>query len=126
VIAWVILQRTAFGRKVYFIGANRAVAEVLRVEVGRVKTAIFGASSTVAALAGLLFAARVGRGARRRGAGVRARHHHHRPLGGVSIFGGVGSIPARCLRILIVLISATAWRLRTSPGTSSRASWGSC
>jgi ribose/xylose/arabinose/galactoside ABC-type transport system permease subunit len=59
-LAFLILQRTAFGRKVYFIGANRAVAEYSGLDVRAVKAWIFIASGTISALAGLLFAARVG------------------------------------------------------------------
>jgi rhamnose transport system permease protein len=113
--AWVVLQRTAFGRKVTFIGANRAVAEYSGVEVGRVKATIFVASSTIAASR----ASFTPRGWARSGAtSPRASSSTSSPssLGGVSIFGGVGSITGTVLAILIVLPCATAWRSPTSPG----------
>ena len=103
ILAWVILQHTAFGRKVTFIGANRAVADYSGVEVGRVKTAIFVASSTVAALAGLLFAARVGAVRGDVALGFELDVITIVLLGGVSIFGGVGSITGTVLAVLIVL-----------------------
>ncbi len=103
VAAWVILQRTVFGRKVTFIGANKAVAEYSGVEVGRVKVTLFVASSTVAALAGLLFAARVGAVRGDVALGFELDVITIVLLGGVSIFGGVGTITGTVLAILIVL-----------------------
>ena len=101
--AWVVLQRTAFGRKVTFIGANRAVAEYSGVEVGRVKATIFVASSTIAALAGLLYAARLGAIRGDIASGFELDIITIVLLGGVSIFGGVGTITGTVLAILIVL-----------------------
>lgn len=103
VAAWVILQRTVFGRKVTFIGANKAVADYSGVEVGRVKATLFVASSTVAALAGLLFAARVGAVRGDVALGFELDVITIVLLGGVSIFGGVGTITGTVLAILIVL-----------------------
>ncbi len=102
-LAWVVLQRTAFGRKVTFIGANRAVAEYSGVDVGRVKTVLFVASSTVSALAGLLYAARLGAIRGDIAAGFELDVITIVLLGGVSIFGGVGTITGTLLAILIVL-----------------------
>jgi rhamnose transport system permease protein len=101
--AWVVLQRTAFGRKVTFIGANRAVAEYSGVEVGRVKATIFVASSTIAAVAGLLYAARLGAIRGDIASGFELDIITIVLLGGVSIFGGVGTITGTVLAILIVL-----------------------
>lgn len=101
--AWVVLQRTAFGRKVTFIGANKAVAEYSGVEVGRVKAILFVGASTVAALAGLLFAARTGAVRGDVALGFELDIITIVLLGGVSIFGGVGSITGTVLAILIVL-----------------------
>jgi rhamnose transport system permease protein len=103
VVAWVVLQRTAFGRKVTFIGANRQVAEFSGVEVGRIKASIFVASSTVAALAGLLYAGRVGAVRGDVALGFELDVITIVLLGGVSIFGGVGTITGTVLAILIVL-----------------------
>ncbi len=103
VLAWMILQRTAFGRKVTFIGANRAVAEYSGVEVARVKATLFVASSAVAALAGLLYAARLGAIRGDIAAGFELDVITIVLLGGVSIFGGVGTITGTVLAILIVL-----------------------
>jgi len=103
VIAFVILQRTAFGRRVYFIGSSREVAAFSGVDVGRVKAAIFVASGLVSALAGLLYAARVGAVRGDVALGFELDIITIVLLGGVSIFGGVGTITGTLLSILIVL-----------------------
>lgn len=102
-LAWVLLHRTVFGRQVTVIGASRAVAEYSGVDVGRVKTAVLVASSGVAALAGLLFAARVGAVRGDVALGFELDIITIVLLGGVSIFGGVGSVTGTVLAILIVL-----------------------
>ena len=102
-IAVLILQRTAFGRKVYFIGANRAVAEYSGLDVRAVKARIFIASGVISALAGLLFAARVGAVRGDIASGFELDIITMVLLGGVSIFGGAGTMSGTILAILIVL-----------------------
>ena len=103
VLAVLFLQRTAFGRKVYFIGANRAVAEYSGLDVRVVKAKIFIASGMISALAGLLFAARVGAVRGDIANGFELDIITIVLLGGVSIFGGVGTMSGTILAILIVL-----------------------
>jgi rhamnose transport system permease protein len=103
VLAFVVLQRTAFGRKVYFIGANRAVADYSGIDVGRVKALVFVAAGVISALAGLLYAARVGAVRGDVALGFELDIITIVLLGGVSIFGGMGTISGTVLAILIVL-----------------------
>lgn len=102
-IAWVILERGVFGRKVYVIGNNSEVARFSGVAVDKVKMKLFVTSGLVAALAGILFAARLG--------SVRGSLAEFFELdiitmvllGGVSIFGGSGSMLGVVLAIFTVL-----------------------
>ena len=103
ILATLLLQRTAFGRKVYFIGANRAVAEYSGLDVRAVKAKIFIASGVISALAGLLFAARVGAVRGDIANGFELDIITMVLLGGVSIFGGAGTMSGTILAILIVL-----------------------
>lgn len=102
-LAVLTLQRTAFGRKVYFIGANRAVAEYSGLDVRAVKAKVFIASGVISALAGLLFAARVGAVRGDIASGFELDIITMVLLGGVSIFGGTGTMSGTILAILIVL-----------------------
>lgn len=103
VIAVIILQYSAFGRYVYVIGNSQDVARYSGVKVRRVKMALFIASGTIAALAGLLFAARLGAVRGNMAEGFELDIITMVLLGGVSIFGGSGTLTGVILAILIIL-----------------------
>lgn len=116
VLGVLILQRTAFGRKVYFIGANRQVAEYSGLDVRAVKARIFIASGVISALAGLLFAARVGAVRGDVANGFELDIITMVLLGGVSIFGGAGTMSGTILAILIVLALRNGMALQNITG----------
>ena len=103
VISVLILQYTGFGRYVYVIGINQEVAAYSGVRVARVKTILLMMSGLISALAGILFAARLGSVRGDMGLGFELDIITMVLLGGVSIFGGSGSIYGVILSILIVL-----------------------
>jgi rhamnose transport system permease protein len=98
-----VLHRTGFGRKVFFIGTNAEVARYSGVDIGRVKTILFAASGIISALAGLLYAARLASVRGDAAFGFELDIITMVLLGGVSIFGGRGSMLGVFLSILIVL-----------------------
>lgn len=103
VVLFIVLQRSGFGRKTYLIGNNRDVADFAGIDTARHKLVLFTASGTIAALAGLLFAARVGAVRGDVANGFELDIITMVLLGGVSIFGGRGSLVGTLLAILIVL-----------------------
>lgn len=103
VLAIIVLQASAFGRYVYVIGNNREVARYSGVNVQRVKLALFIASGFIAALAGLLLAARLGAVRGNTAEGFELDIVTMVLLGGVSIFGGSGTLTGVFLSILIIL-----------------------
>lgn len=103
VVLVAVLHGSGFGRYVYIIGNNAEMARYSGVNVQRVKTILFIASGTIAALAGLLFAARVGAVRGDVALGFELDIITMVLLGGVSIFGGSGSLFGVLLSILIVL-----------------------
>lgn len=103
VIALIILQRSGFGRTVFVIGNNKEVARYAGVNVRRVKMTLFVVSGLTAALAGLLLAARLGSMRGDTATGTELNVITIVVLGGVSIFGGSGSLYGVLLSILIVL-----------------------
>lgn len=103
IVAIITLQFSGFGRHVYVIGNNKEVARFAGVKVQRVKMILFTASGTVAALAGLLYAARLGSVRGDIAFGFELDIITMVLLGGVSIFGGKGSLYGVLLSILIVL-----------------------
>jgi rhamnose transport system permease protein len=102
-IGWVILHRSAAGRVLYVIGDNAEVARYSGVDVGRTRLVLFTVSSTVAGLAGILFAARLGTVRGDMANGFELEVITIVLLGGVSIFGGSGRMSGVLLAVLIVL-----------------------
>jgi len=103
VIAIIVLQYSGFGRYVYVIGNNRDVARFSGINVRRHKLILFTMSGTIAGLAGILFAARLGSVRGVTALGFELDIITMVLLGGVSIFGGSGTIYGVLLSILIVL-----------------------
>jgi len=103
ICAIVILQRTPFGRYIYVIGNNREVARYSGIDVRRMKLIVFIASGTVAALAGILLAARLGAVRGNTAEGFELDIITMVLLGGVSIFGGSGTLVGVALSILLIL-----------------------
>ena len=103
VLLYIVLERSGFGRKTQVIGTNREVAEFAGIDTDRHKMILFIASGTIAAFAGLLYAARVGAVRGDVANGFELDIITIVLLGGVSIFGGTGSLIGTLLAILIVL-----------------------
>jgi rhamnose transport system permease protein len=99
----IILEYTGFGRHIYTIGINQNVALYSGINVARVKMLLFIFSGIISALAGILYAARLGTVRGDMGLGFELDIITIVLLGGVSIFGGSGSIYGVILSILIVL-----------------------
>ena len=102
-IGWVILHRSAVGRVLYVIGDNAEVARYSGVDLVRNRLALFIASSLVAGLSGVLFAARLGTVRGDMASGYELEIITIVLLGGVSIFGGSGRMGGVLLAVLIVL-----------------------
>jgi rhamnose transport system permease protein len=103
IIVWVLLQQSAVGRYIYVIGNSAEVARYSGVNVRRVKMTLFTVSGFVAALAGILLAARLGAVRGSTAAGFELDIITMVLLGGVSIFGGSGTLTGVALAILIIL-----------------------
>jgi rhamnose transport system permease protein len=102
-LGWVILHRSASGRVLYVIGDNAEVARYSGIDVVRVRLVLFVASSLVAGMAGILFAARLGTVRGDIASGYELEIITIVLLGGVSIFGGSGRMSGVALAVLIVL-----------------------
>ena len=103
IIAIIILQYSGFCRYVYVIGNSKDVARYSGVRVRRTKMILFVVSSTVAALAGILYAARLGAVRGDMALGFELDIITMVLLGGVSIFGGTGTMWGVLLSVLIIL-----------------------
>ncbi|HLA07098.1 MAG TPA: ABC transporter permease [Anaerolineales bacterium] len=116
IIALIILQWSGAGRYVFVIGNNSEVARYSGVNVRRVKMTLFVVSGLVSAFAGLLLAARLGSMRGDTAIGTELEVITMVLLGGVSIFGGTGSLYGVLLSILIILNLRNGMGLLNVPG----------
>ncbi|MFP4324073.1 MAG: ABC transporter permease [Anaerolineales bacterium] len=99
----VVLHYTAFGRYVYIIGNNKEAAQYAGVKVRQVKMTLFLLSGLIAAFAGILYASRLGTVRANAAQGFELDIVAMVLLGGVSIFGGKGTLLGVGLSLLVVL-----------------------
>jgi rhamnose transport system permease protein len=98
----VLLHATPFGRAVYAIGANEEAAYFSGLRVKRIKMTLFILSGAVAALAGIVISLRNSTAAANVGQGFELTAVTAVLLGGVSIFGGRGTIAGVVLALLLL------------------------
>jgi rhamnose transport system permease protein len=98
----VLLHATPFGRSVFAIGANEETAYFSGLRVKRIKLILFTLSGTVAALAGVVITLRNSTGAANVGQGFELTAVTAVLLGGVSIFGGRGTIAGVILALFLL------------------------
>lgn len=106
-----VLQRTSFGRNTLAIGGNREAARLAGINVDRVKIIIFTVQGAVAALAGILLAARMGIGDPKVAQGSELTIIAACVLGGVSLSGGVGRMSHVIAGVFIMGIVENAMNL---------------
>ncbi|HLW91591.1 MAG TPA: ABC transporter permease [Roseiarcus sp.] len=99
----VVLHFSFLGRLIYVVGSNAQAARYSGVRVAVVKTDLFVSSALVAALAGVLYAARLGSVRGDMADGFELDIITAVLLGGVSIFGGKGTLAGVGLAILVIL-----------------------
>jgi rhamnose transport system permease protein len=113
----VLLHNTGFGRSVYAAGANEEAARFSGIRVKRIKLTLFVLSGAVAALAGVVISLRNSTAAANVGQGFELSAVAAVVLGGVSIFGGRGSILGVVLAL--VLLGGIQKALTLAEGISS-------
>ena len=97
-----ILAKTRFGRSIFAIGGNAEAARLAGINANKVKTICYMMTSMFAALAGIILAARMNSGQPAANPNLHFDAITAANLGGVSMVGGVGSIPSVMLGVLLV------------------------
>jgi rhamnose transport system permease protein len=111
-----LLHFTAFGRSVFAIGGNRKAALYSGISVNRIRITTFVISGFLAGIAGLLFlgnyqTAQAGMGASELLPAVTAVI-----LGGVSAYGGTGTVPGVALAAILLALLQSALGLHGLSG----------
>jgi rhamnose transport system permease protein len=101
VIFGVVLHATPFGRSLFVMGANEEAARYAGIRVKRTKFRLFVLSGIVCAFAGILYTFRLSTAVQDNGIGLELSVVTVVLLGGVSIFGGRGSIVGVVLAVAV-------------------------
>jgi rhamnose transport system permease protein len=112
----VVLHATPFGRSLYAIGANAQAAHFSGIRVARTKFWLYVASGAVSGLAGVLWTLRYSSARADNGAGLELAVVAAVLLGGVSIFGGKGSLPGVLAGVVLLASLQNALRLEDVSG----------
>lgn len=108
------LNRTSFGRHVYAVGGNAEAARRAGINVARIRIACFVACSTLAAVAGILFASKDQSVSPSTGGSTTLLYAVGAAvIGGTSLFGGRGKIRDAILGGLVVAVISNGLPLIT-------------
>ncbi len=100
-----LLSKTAFGRHIYAVGGNAEAARRAGINVKRVRTIAFVLCSSLAAIAGMLFASRMNSISPSTGGSSTLLYAVGAAvIGGVSLFGGKGRMRDAILGGLVVAV----------------------
>ncbi len=100
-----MLSKTAFGRHIYAVGGNAEAARRAGINVKRVRTIAFVLCSSLAAVAGMLFASRMNSISPSTGGSSTLLYAVGAAvIGGVSLFGGKGRMRDAILGGLVVAV----------------------
>ncbi|MCQ8241833.1 ABC transporter permease [Rhizosaccharibacter radicis] len=110
-VAALVLRYTVFGEYVYATGGNAEAARLSGLPVRRVVISVFTISGTLAALAGVLLAARLRIGQPTAAQGLELDAIAAVVLGGTSLFGGRGSVTGTLFAVMLLQVLRNIFNL---------------
>lgn len=111
VVATLILRYTRVGRHIYAVGGNEEAARLSGIAIDRVKLFAYVLSGLCAAVGSLILTARVASGQPSLGTSLPLEAVSAVVLGGVSLFGGRGSVIGVAFGVLFVSILSNGLNL---------------
>ncbi len=117
-ILWVgtfILDRTRFGRHLYAVGGNPEAARRAGIKVASIRMIAFVTCSTLAVVAGIFDASRIGVVSAASGSQIVLSGVAAAVVGGVSLFGGRGRLTHAAIGALVIAVIANGLGLLGLP-----------
>jgi ribose/xylose/arabinose/galactoside ABC-type transport system permease subunit len=108
---WLAISRTVIGRRLYAVGGNAEAARLAGISVNRYRIGAFVVNGLAAAFAGVMFAARTGTVTPIALTNVELTVIAACILGGVSLFGGSGSVLKSVVGALILFTLANGFNI---------------
>jgi D-xylose transport system permease protein len=112
---WLILTKTRFGRHVYAVGGNAEAARRAGINVVAIRIALFTLCSLLAAIGGVVAASRATAVASQINPTLLLDAIAAAVIGGVSLFGGRGSVWSIVLGVLIIGSLENGLTLKSQP-----------
>lgn len=103
-VGMVILNRTGYGQALYAIGGAEEAAQLMGLRVGRAKIITYSTSGLLAAVAGILVAARSGSGLSTIGVGLELEAIAAVVIGGTLLTGGAGTLAGTLAGVLLLQV----------------------
>lgn len=110
-VAWWVLARTRFGRSVYVVGGSPNVARLSGLDGDRTILLCYMVSGLMAAAAGIFLLTRSGVGNPNMAIGLEFRSIVAAAIGGVSLYGGRGSLLGVLGAVLLISIISNVFDL---------------
>ncbi|MCO5999579.1 ABC transporter permease [Actinoallomurus rhizosphaericola] len=104
VVFLLIALKTPYGRAVYALGGNPRAAELAGIPVKRIRISLFAVNGLLAAITGVLLAARLGSGNGGSAMGLEFDVIAAVVIGGTALAGGSGSILATALGVIFITL----------------------
>ncbi len=110
-IAWFFTTRSRLGRNIYAVGGSERIAKLSAIRVNRTLVWAYVLSSVFAALAGLFLLARTGVGDPNAADGMTFQSIVAAAVGGISLYGGRGSIFGTLGGVLLLTLLSNFFNL---------------
>jgi ribose transport system permease protein len=110
-LAWLFTNRTRLGRAIFAVGGSERVALLSAIRVNRTLVAAYIFSSLCAAVAGLFFLSRTGVGDPGAAEGMDFQSIVAVALGGISLYGGRGSVLGTLGGVLLLTMMSNVFNL---------------
>jgi ribose transport system permease protein len=101
-VVFLVLRYTKFGLYIYAIGGNQETARLAGIPTKMIMILVYAISGGLASITGILLTARLWSAQPQMAAGLELDAIAASVIGGVSLFGGVGSVVGACMGALIV------------------------
>ncbi len=108
IVIWIFLSQTRMGRGLYAVGGNPVAARYCGVDLSQLQLLVYVLSGAISGLCGYLWVARYGVAYSEIASGFELTVIAACVIGGVSIAGGVGSVPGTILGALFFGIIVNA------------------
>jgi ribose transport system permease protein len=115
IIAYIVLRSTRFGNYVYATGGNEEISRLAGIRTSNITLSVYIISGFLAALGGILLVGRLWSAQPNAAVGLELDAIAAPVLGGVSLFGGVGSVAGTLVGAFILGILSNGLNLMGVP-----------